>query len=128
MPKLRHPQRSGLHIRLVLDGKLVMGPGRAELLERVRVDGSISAAGRRMNMSYKRAWELVEAMNTMFQEPVIRAERGGQAGGGARLTATGDAVLAAYRRIEAAARLGAVTEIETLRAMLRPPGDVRTQC
>ena len=60
------PERPGLHLRVVIEGGVAMGPGRAELLEGIRETGSIAAAGRRMGMSYKRAWGLVETMNAAF--------------------------------------------------------------
>ena len=113
--KLRHPERIGLHIRVVLADGRVMGPGRAELLEAIRDGGSISAACRTMRISSKRAWELLREMNAMFRAPVLDALTGGAGGGGARLTATGEAVLAAYRRLEAAAHQasgGPLREIE----------------
>ena len=105
--KLRHPERTGLHIRVVLANGRVMGPGRAELLEAIRDGGSISAACRTMRISSKRAWELLRDMNTMFRAPVLDALTGGAGGGGARLTVTGEAVLAAYRSLEAAAHQAA---------------------
>jgi molybdate transport system regulatory protein len=93
-----------LRIRLVHGGELVMGPGRADLLEQIQATGSIAAAGREMGMSYKRAWALVEAMNGLFRTPVVEAAKGGAGGGGARLTATGVQVLGAYRGLEAASQ------------------------
>ncbi|HEY0212562.1 MAG TPA: LysR family transcriptional regulator [Paenirhodobacter sp.] len=80
-------------------GKLVFGPGKADLLEAIDAEGSISAAGRRMGMSYKRAWSLVEEMNTAFETPLISSARGGAHGGGAHLTAAGRAVLTDYRAL-----------------------------
>lgn len=101
-------------------GQARLGPGKAELLEQIRETGSISAAGRRMNMSYKRAWSLVEAMNAMFQEPLVQSARGGAGGGHATLTEAGAEVLRRYRAIEAAARVSAAADIAALEAMLRP--------
>ncbi len=86
MVKLRHPDRLGLHIRVVLPDGVVIGPGRADLLDAIRVHGSISAAGRALGMSYKRAWDLVSAMNSAFRAPVVQASAGGETGGGAALT------------------------------------------
>lgn len=123
--RLRHPDRVGLHIRVVLDGGRVMGPGRAELLEAIRDGGSISAACRRMRISSKRAWELLREMNGMFRAPVLDALTGGAGGGGARLTPTGEAVLDAYRRLEATAREGAAAAITEIEAELAP-GRLRT--
>ena len=82
-------------------GPFVFGPGKADLLEAIAAEGSISAAGRTMGMSYKRAWSLVEEMNTAFAEPLVASARGGAHGGGAHLTPAGAAVLADYRRLVA---------------------------
>lgn len=91
------------HIRLHLAAGVAIGPGKADLLEGIRDTGSISAAGRRMRMSYKRAWYLVEALNGHFGEPLVEASKGGRAGGGARLTPLGCEVLDAYRDMTALA-------------------------
>jgi molybdate transport system regulatory protein len=78
-----------------------IGPGKVRLLEYVAETGSISAAAREMDMSYRRAWLLVDEMNRMFKEPVIAAVAGGAHGGGAQLTELGQNVVATYRAIEA---------------------------
>lgn len=111
-----------LRIRLIRGGELVMGPGRADLLELIQATGSIAAAGRQMGMSYKRAWALVEAMNGLFRAPVVEAVKGGAGGGGAHLTETGLQVLHAYRGLEAASvRAGAafLTELDAALAVSR---------
>jgi molybdate transport system regulatory protein len=78
-----------------------LGPGKVDLLEAVGRTGSISAAGRELGMSYRRAWLLVDAVNQMFRRPVVVAAAGGAHGGGAHLTDFGRALIGAYRRIEA---------------------------
>lgn len=93
-----------LRIRIVQGDELLLGPGRADLLDYIRETGSIAAAGRRMGMSYKRAWQLAESLNATFHAPLILAAKGGVAGGGARLTPLGIRVLEAYRALEANAR------------------------
>ncbi len=97
----------------------MLGPGKAELLERIRDTGSISAAGRDMKMSYKRAWMLVEEMNAAFRAPLVESARGGAGGGGARVTDEGLTVLALYRSAEAAAAQAAASDIAALKSMLR---------
>lgn len=77
-----------------------MGPGKAELIERIAGTGSISAAARAMSMSYRRAWQLVEALNRTYREPVIVTAIGGERGGGARVTSFGRRVLRLYRAME----------------------------
>ncbi len=97
----------------------MLGPGKADLLERIRATGSIAAAGRAMDMSYKRAWSLVEEMNAAFREPLVESVRGGARGGGARLTDTGEAVLAHYRKLEEIAAEAGAARLAALRSMLR---------
>ena len=76
-------------IRILLGSSIAIGPGKAALLDAISETGSIAAAGRRMGMSYRRAWLLAKTMNACFQEPLIEAAKGGTGGGGARLTAMG---------------------------------------
>ena len=119
MKRVRHPDRLGLHLRVVLGAEVAMGPGKAELLDGIAATGSIAAAGRRMGMSYKRAWLLVEAMNTMFAAPLVDAAKGGAGGGGASLTPLGARMLAAYRALEAAAADRGAEALEAMRAAVR---------
>jgi molybdate transport system regulatory protein len=91
-----------VRLRLRLTPGVDFGPGKADLLEGIRETGSISAAGRRMRMSYKRAWQLVDELNHVFDRPLVEASKGGARGGGALLTARGRDVLARYRRMHAA--------------------------
>jgi molybdate transport system regulatory protein len=107
-----------LRLRILFGSNAMLGPGKAELLEHIRETGSITAAGKRMGMSYKRAWGLVETLNATFREPVVVTARGGAAGGGARLTDTGDAVLTHYRRIEERLRAGSEADLAALRGLL----------
>ncbi len=89
-----------LKLRLEFDNGLVMGPGKAALLEAIAREGSIAAAGRALGMSYKRAWGLVEEMNAGFADPVVIGLRGGVKGGGAMVTGAGARVLARFRALE----------------------------
>ena len=105
-------------LRLVFGPEEWMGPGKAELLEHIAETGSISAAGRAMGMSYKRAWQLVETMNAMFRMPLVHSSRGGSKGGGAVLTEAGQAVLSDFRAVEDKAREAGAEHIERLQGML----------
>lgn len=116
------PTTLALRLRLQRNGAIVLGPGRADLLAHIAQTGSIAAAGRRMGMSYKRAWVLVESLNATFEQPLVLAAKGGAGGGGARLTPLGVRLLAAYRALEAAtlaAGAACLLEIET--ALAVPP-------
>lgn len=84
-----------------------IGPGKAALLEAIRVHGSISAAGEALSISYRRCWRLVDEMNRYWAVPLVETRRGGS-NQGASLTSTGAAVLADYRALES--RLGALIE------------------
>ena len=109
-----------LRLRILFNDAM-LGPGKAELLDRIGETGSIAAAGRGMGMSYKRAWMLVEEMNAAFQEPLVASTRGGPGGGGARLTETGAEVLRLYHEILATALAASSGSIAALEALLRAP-------
>lgn len=115
-PETQHPR---LRIRIVFGEAEMMGPGKAELLERIARCGSIAAAGREMGMSYKRAWELIGTLNAMFREPLVESTRGGPGGGGAVLTENGQRVLALYRAFEADAAKAGSIPLDAMRALLR---------
>ena len=83
----------GLTLRIMGARSPAIGPGRAELLERILESGSISAAARDMDMSYRRAWQLVDAINKSFAQQVVVTAVGGQSGGGTRVTPFGQEVL-----------------------------------
>ncbi|MGH8173739.1 MAG: winged helix-turn-helix domain-containing protein [Rhodanobacteraceae bacterium] len=91
-----------VRLRLQIAPGIAFGPGKADLLEGIRDTGSIAAAGRRMRMSYKRAWQLVEELNGLFDAPLVAASKGGAGGGGAMLTRAGEDALTRYRRMHAA--------------------------
>jgi len=88
-----------LHGRVWIDGPegTFLGFGRVVLLERIAEHGSISAAARSMNMSYRHAWDLVASMNRQAPAPLVRGARGGKGGGGARLTAAGRKAIEVFR-------------------------------
>jgi molybdate transport system regulatory protein len=110
-------------IRILLGSSIAIGPGKAALLEAIEETGSIAAAGRRMGMSYRRAWVLAKTMNACFREPLIEAAKGGIGGGGARLTPMGREVLALYRAMEDHAATAVITDMERLRMLMvdQPP-------
>ena len=115
---MRGKPKPDMHLRFILRNGIAFGPGRAHLLEGIRDSGSIAAAGRRMKMSYSRAWGLVEAMNREFRGPLVASAKGGAGRGGAVLTRLGAEVLARYRRMEAAAGRAVATDLASLRRKL----------
>jgi molybdate transport system regulatory protein len=114
-------QQMRVKLRFEFGADLLLGPGKAELLEKIAELGSIAAAGRAMGMSYKRAWSLVEEMNAALVEPVILSVRGGAGHGGATLTPTGRAVITHFRALEARlATPEASADLAALTALMRP--------
>ena len=100
-------------IRIMFRKAIAMGPGKADLLRVIEETGSISAAARQMEMSYRRAWLLVDAMNQAFKSPVVVTLTGGKAGGGAAVTEFGKEVLQRYRAMEAKASASVARELRS---------------
>lgn len=100
-PKNRKPELRP-RIRILCAGDIALGPGKAELLDHIASTGSLNKAAKLMRISYMKAWLLVQVMNRSFKKPLVRAERGGTAGGGAKLTPTGKTALALYRQMHSA--------------------------
>ena len=115
-----------LSLRVDIDHHGRIGPGKIRLLEQIEALGSISAAGRSMNMSYKRAWALVDELNRCFGKPVVSTQMGGKAGGGAALTPFGCEVVAHYRAIENKAGQAASLHLNALQRAVDRPGDTST--
>jgi molybdate transport system regulatory protein len=108
-----------LSFRVDLGSGRAIGRGKIELLEGVRDHGSISAAGRSMGMSYRKAWLLIAALNEHFKEPVVHAKHGGAAGGGAELTVFGHRAIRLFRAIETKAHAAAAAELKELQAHVK---------
>ena len=118
--------KPGARLRVVLAPKVAFGPGRADLLEGIRATGSIAAAGRRLGMSYTRAWKLARAIDADFGAKLIAKAKGGKRGGGASLTKLGEEVLARYRRMERATMKVVASDLAALRRAVarRGPGSI----
>ena len=84
---------------LMKDGRSFLGEGRVALLKAIVEHGSISAAARSMNMSYKKAWEAIDAMNSLSDEPLVIRSTGGSGGGGTKVTEAGREAVALYEDI-----------------------------
>ena len=111
-----------LKLQLVCGDGFAMGPGKADLLEAIDRTGSISAAGRALGMSYRRAWLLVDEMNRCFSEKLVETRAGGGRERGALLTASGRAILGAYRDLEG--RAATLAEAESYQELTRLLRDV----
>jgi len=119
------PRYPGLTLRVLGAGHPAMGPGRAALLAHIARTGSITSAARAMGMSYRRAWQLVEAMNKSFAEPVVVTEVGGKRGGGAAVTALGKRLVTLYRAMENKASSAIAADLRRFSRHLRKPSGGR---
>jgi len=116
MPKSSVSSLPSLSVRIDLDPEGRIGPGKIQLLENIHAEGSISAAGRAMAMSYKRAWDLVEEINRICRHAAVERQTGGKNGGGAVLTPFGLSLVARYRKIERDAASAVRKELAALRS------------
>ncbi len=107
-------------LRVLFGAAIAMGPGKADLLDAIASEGSITGAARRMGMSYRRAWLLVETMNRCYRGPLIAAERGGLGGGGAHLTELGREALRRYRAMESKAQSLLARDMRAFRGLMGP--------
>ena len=110
------PEKSP-HLRVIC---ATIGPGKARLLTLIDETHSISEAGRRMKMSYKRAWELIDAMNAAFRGPLVESTSGGRQGGGSQLTALGTQVLGLYNAIYERSTAATAKELRRLHGLMKP--------
>ncbi|MBR1146977.1 MULTISPECIES: winged helix-turn-helix domain-containing protein [unclassified Bradyrhizobium] len=116
MPKSSAKSLPSLSVRIDLDANARIGPGKIQLLENIHTCGSISAAGRAMEMSYKRAWDLVDEINRICRQAAVERQTGGKNGGGAVLTSFGISLVKRYRKIERNAASAARKELQALRS------------
>lgn len=116
---------SRLTLRLDLGPNVAVGPGKVRLLELIDRHGSITAAGRAMDMSYRRAWLLVDELNGSFAEPLVSTQLGGASGGGAKLTAFGRRVIEDYRAMEQEAAAAVAKRMRRLKRSLAKEAGTR---
>ena len=121
MPKPSARSLPSLSVRIDLAAEARIGPGKIQLLENIEACGSISAAGRAMDMSYKRAWDLVDEINRICRQAAVERQTGGKNGGGAMLTPFGVSLVARYRKIERDAASAVRKELEALRSDIGRP-------
>src|SRR5882757_8617975 len=110
-----------LSVRIDLEPEGRIGPGKIQLLEKIEACGSISAAGRALDMSYKRAWDLVDEINRICKQAAVERQTGGKNGGGAILTPFGISLVARYRKIEHAAASAVRKDLRALRTDIGHP-------
>lgn len=108
-----------IQIRFVCDDEIALGPGKIELLDAIARTGSISQAAKTMNMSYRRAWQLVDTMNRHFVSPVVQTQTGGTHGGGAVVTELGLELILQFRCMEQQAREAIATTVQLIQKNLK---------
>lgn len=112
------PHLASIRIRVLCGEEIAIGQGKADLLEAIAQHGSISAAGRQLGLSYRKAWLMVDEMNRCFASPVVETTKGGTQGGGARVTELGRQALAQYRTLQTKAQGAIEAELAAFRALL----------
>ncbi|MCH8498193.1 MAG: winged helix-turn-helix domain-containing protein [Marinobacter sp.] len=120
MTRTFHPKPE-LQIRLVSGYDVVLGPGKADLLDAIASTGSITAAASQLGISYKKAWQLMGTMNSLFPQPLVATETGGNQRGGATLTPFGQQVLTLFRQLEQLIDPALAEEAQALLDLLPPP-------
>jgi molybdate transport system regulatory protein len=124
MARARTPQSTSEmalrpQLRISFRKSIAMGPGKADLLDAIAESGSISAAARKLGMSYRRAWVLVDTMNASFRSPLVETLTGGAQGGGAQVTELGHDVVRRYRQMEKKACASVTREMGEFSELMR---------
>jgi molybdate transport system regulatory protein len=117
-----HSRMKRLTIRIDFGESCQLGPGKVRILEMVDTHGSITASAKMMDMSYRRAWLLIDELNRMFEAPLVETRLGGRGGANARLSVLGRAVVQLYRAIEKDASEVSSARVDELHRRLRPAG------
>ena len=115
----RREARARFRLRVTSGDAIAIGPGKIDLLEAIAEAQSITAAAKSIGMSYRRAWILVDQLNACLREPAVASAKGGEHGGGSRLTAVGEDLVARYRRIEARAAEACGEDVAALLALVK---------
>jgi molybdate transport system regulatory protein len=116
-PKPAVPQ-ARFRLRITAGETIAIGPGKIALLEAVARTGSITTAAKSLDMSYRRAWLLLDELNGQLKQPAVDSSKGGQHGGGTALTAIGEQLVETYRRIESTAEKATAADMRALVRLL----------
>lgn len=108
-----------IYLRIIDEGKIALGPGKADLMEAIDTQGSLSKAGMVLGISYRRVWSMVEEINNGFELALVLTSQGGVKGGGARLSDTGRIVLNLYRRMQADVAQTAAAHFDGMKSYLK---------
>jgi molybdate transport system regulatory protein len=114
---------ASLQVRILISAPVNLGPGKVRLLQAIGETGSISGAARQLQISYRRAWLMVDALNHVFPVPLVTASAGGVKGGGAQLSSLGQAFLERYQHLQMKAERLLAAESADLLALLTSVGE-----
>lgn len=117
-PAARAKPRARFRIRITVGEVIAIGPGKIDLLEAIAETGSITAAAKHLDMSYRRAWLLLDELNRALRRPAVDSAKGGAHGGGSALTEAGRDLISLYRRIEKTAAQSCQADLARLMAMI----------
>lgn len=117
-PAARAKPRARFRIRITVGEVIAIGPGKIDLLEAIAETGSITAAAKHLDMSYRRAWLLLDELNRALRRPAVDSAKGGAHGGGSALTEAGRDLISLYRRIEQTAAQSCQADLARLMAMI----------
>ncbi len=110
--------------RVTAGDRIALGPGKVDLLEAIQQFGSISKAAKEINLSYRRAWDMVDTMNQCFKQPLVQSSTGGKGGGGAHLTELGEEIMHHYRAMVSAASKASKKEWNAIKRSLKRPSEL----
>jgi len=105
-------------MRINAGDAIAIGPGKVDLLEAIAETGSITAAAKHLDMSYRRAWMLLDELNRCLRKPAVDSAKGGTHGGGSEVTATGRQIITLYRRVEQTASTACKADVAQLIALV----------
>jgi molybdate transport system regulatory protein len=120
MPASPKPQ-ARFRLRITQGERVAVGPGKIALLEAIREQRSITAAAKSLDISYRRAWVMLDELNGALKRPAVTTATGGRHGGGTALTPVGEEIVERYRRIEHTAAQACAADLRALMALLGQP-------
>ena len=105
-------------MRITAGDTIAIGPGKIRLLEAILETGSLTAGAKSIDMSYRRAWLLINELNSSLKKPAVESAKGGEHGGGSVVTDVGRRLIEHYRSIEATATVACKAEIRAMTSLL----------
>ncbi|MDM0113841.1 winged helix-turn-helix domain-containing protein [Variovorax sp. J22R133] len=105
-------------MRITAGDTIAIGPGKIRLLEAILETGSLTAAAKSIDMSYRRAWVLINELNGALKKPAVASAKGGEHGGGSEVTDVGRRLIEHYRNIESTAAAACKAEIRSMTNLL----------